>query len=76
MLGYRLSEDHLHRAHDNSPDMMIVDGGSTDSGPQKLALGKTTVLRASYERDLNLLLAGCHTYYVPLLIDFCLGGWR
>ena len=74
MLGYGLSEDYLQRARDDSADTIIVDSGSTDSGPQKLALGKTTVPRASHERDLNLL-AGCHTHYIPLLINFCLGKW-
>jgi hypothetical protein len=68
MLGYGLSEDHLQKAIDDGVDAMIVDSGSTDSGPQKLALGKTTVPRESYERDLDLLLAGCHTHRVPLLI--------
>ncbi|KAL1968668.1 hypothetical protein VTN77DRAFT_1494 [Rasamsonia byssochlamydoides] len=68
MLGYGLREDHLWTALDDGVDAIIADSGSTDSGPQKLALGHTTVPREAYERDLDLLLAACHLHRVPVLI--------
>lgn len=68
MLGYGVREDHLWTALDAGIDAIIVDSGSTDSGPQKLALGQTTVPRESYERDIDLLLAACHGHRVPVLI--------
>lgn len=39
------------------PNAIICDSGSTDSGPQKLALGSSTVPRASYECDLEPMVA-------------------
>jgi hypothetical protein len=68
MLGYGFSEDIFWSALDDGVDAVILDSGSTDSGPSKLALGSTTVSRKSYERDLSVLVAACHYYNVPLLI--------
>ena len=49
-------------------DAIICDAGSTDSGPQKLALGHTTVPKESYEADLEPMVATAHTYHVPVII--------
>lgn len=74
MLGYGFSTPLLissiiaHRPH-----AIIMDSGSTDSGPQKLALGQTTTPRSAYVRDLMPLLAACHKYKVPIIISSC-GG--
>lgn len=68
MLGYGFNEGLLWKALEEGVDAIIVDSGSTDSGPQKLALGHTTVTREGYERDLDLLLAACHVHRVPILI--------
>jgi hypothetical protein len=52
ILGYGYPAEHfwrgviVHKAH-----AVIVDAGSTDGGPDDLALGKMIVSRASYERD-------------------------
>lgn len=69
MIGYGFSEDILFKTLEDGVDGIIADCGSTDSGPQKLALGQTTVTPAAYERDLDLLLAGCHTYRVPVILS-------
>ncbi|KAJ5948239.1 hypothetical protein N7466_001254 [Penicillium verhagenii] len=68
MLGYGFNEDLLWEALEGGVDAIIADSGSTDSGPQKLALGHTTVTREGYEHDLNLLLAACHVHRVTILI--------
>jgi hypothetical protein len=68
MLGYGFNEEMLWRVLEEGVDAIIADSGSTDSGPQKLALGHTTVTREAYERDLDALLAACHVYRVPVLI--------
>lgn len=52
---------------DPSPTAIILDSGSTDSGPSKLALGTMTCPRDSYVRDLNKLLGYVHKYKVPLI---------
>jgi hypothetical protein len=67
MIGYGFSEEILWKTLADGVDAIIADCGSTDSGPQKLALGTTTVSRQAYERDLDLLLAASHNYHVPIL---------
>lgn len=68
MLGYGFSEKTYWATMERGVDAVILDSGSTDSGPSKLALGKPTVSRKGYERDLELLVMGCHLYKKPLLI--------
>jgi hypothetical protein len=53
----------------NIPTAIILDSGSTDSGPEKLALGSTSAPRSSYVRDLGKLLRLVHRYRVPLLFS-------
>lgn len=69
MIGYGFSQDIFFKTLADGVDGIIADCGSTDSGPQKLALGHTTVTPAAYERDLDLLLAGCHTYRIPVILS-------
>ncbi|KAI5851090.1 hypothetical protein DFP73DRAFT_507243 [Morchella snyderi] len=74
MLGYGFSTPLLISSIlTHCPDAIIMDSGSTDSGPQKLALGQTTTPKASYVRDFTVLLAVCHKYKLPVIISSC-GG--
>ncbi|KIX06047.1 uncharacterized protein Z518_04021 [Rhinocladiella mackenziei CBS 650.93] len=50
------------------PTAIILDSGSTDSGPGNLGLGKMTCPRSGYERDLGKLLEASHRFKVPILI--------
>ena len=68
MLGYSFSEALFWSAVEAGVDAIILDSGSTDSGPAKLALGQTTVSRQAYERDLGILVSACHHCRVPVLI--------
>ncbi|KAL7917676.1 hypothetical protein ACQKWADRAFT_306217 [Trichoderma austrokoningii] len=73
MLGYGFDETEIKDALESSvqggiPTAIILDSGSTDSGPAKLALGTMTCPRASYERDLRKLVATITKYRVPVLI--------
>ncbi|OQU99618.1 hypothetical protein CLAIMM_05228 [Cladophialophora immunda] len=68
MLGYSFSESTFWDTLKRGVDAVILDSGSTDNGPSKLALGKPTVAQSSYERDLAILVAGIHHYKKPLLI--------
>lgn len=52
-----------------APTALILDSGSTDSGPDKLALGTMTTPRANYKRDLRKLLALGHEFKVPIIIS-------
>ncbi|KAK7430475.1 hypothetical protein QQZ08_002994 [Neonectria magnoliae] len=72
MLGYGLDEVltafELARLVPNGiPTAIILDSGSTDSGPEKLALGVTTCPRSAYVKDLTKLLRLVHTFRVPLI---------
>ena len=74
MLGYGFEEAELNEGLDISlatggPTAIILDSGSTDSGPAKLAFGSMTCPRESYERDLRKLIQAVHRYRVPLLIS-------
>lgn len=68
MIGYGFNEDLFWKAVEDGVDAIIADCGSTDSGPQKLARGTTTVTRAAYVHDLNILVAACSIYHVPILL--------
>ncbi|KAF4921263.1 hypothetical protein CGCVW01_v006170 [Colletotrichum viniferum] len=49
------------------PTAIILDAGSIDSGPEKLALGTMTCPRSAYVKDLTKLLRLVHTFGVPLI---------
>jgi len=76
MLGYGFEEhlltsklDELTTAKPPLPVAVIMDSGSTDSGPSKLALGTMTCPEASYRRDLTKLVRAVINYHVPVLIS-------
>lgn len=53
----------------SAPTAIILDSGSTDSGPSKLALGYMSCPRSCYERDMQRLVNFSVKYKVPLLIS-------
>ncbi|KAF5586931.1 hypothetical protein FPCIR_7740 [Fusarium pseudocircinatum] len=72
MLGYGFDEALTHYelsrlVPTGIPTAIILDSGSTDSGPQKLALGSMSCPRSAYEKDLTKLLRLVHTFRVPLI---------
>ncbi|RYP68842.1 hypothetical protein DL771_006460 [Monosporascus sp. 5C6A] len=74
MLGYGVDVKQVDAALEKftatgEPTALILDSGSTDSGPQKLALGGMTVPRGSYVRDLQKLVASARKFNVPLLLS-------
>ncbi|KAK0614840.1 hypothetical protein B0T17DRAFT_497656 [Bombardia bombarda] len=71
MLGYSFKEDLFWEAIEEGVDAVILDSGSTDSGPSRLALGTPGVTREGYENDLRILVAACHHHNTPLLIGAC-----
>ncbi|CAO3669362.1 unnamed protein product [Umbelopsis vinacea] len=68
MLGYGYSTPLLYKGLKLGAQAIILDSGSTDSGPQKLALGETTCPRESYVRDLIPILDACWHNRVKVLI--------
>ncbi|KAL2071940.1 hypothetical protein VTL71DRAFT_11283 [Oculimacula yallundae] len=76
MLGYGFDAQLTHQClselkanFPNTPTALIVDSGSTDSGPSKLALGGMTCPRSAYERDIGQLMRLSHQFSVPILIS-------
>ncbi|KZT00674.1 uncharacterized protein LAESUDRAFT_732091 [Laetiporus sulphureus 93-53] len=75
MLGYGYDASvFLEYCEKRHPHAIICDSGSTDSGPQKLALGLTTCPREAYVRDLGPMLLACAKYKIPILIGSCGGS--
>ncbi|MGI4809140.1 MAG: acyclic terpene utilization AtuA family protein, partial [Janthinobacterium lividum] len=69
ILGYGFPAEHFQRGVDRSPDIMIVDAGSTDPGPYMLGLGKTIVDRKAYRHDLTLILRATAERKIPLIVS-------
>ncbi|GKU15143.1 caib baif family enzyme [Fusarium langsethiae] len=74
MLGYGFDETIIHHelsrlTSNGIPTALIMDSGSTDSGPQKLALGSMSCPRSAYAQDLTKLLRLVHTFQVPLIFS-------
>lgn len=74
MLGYGFNEDETIEQLEQFvptglPTAIILDAGSTDSGPSKLALGAMTAPRHSYVRDLTKLLNLVDRFKVPLIFS-------
>ncbi len=68
MLGYGYPKEHFWKAVEAGIDAIVIDSGSTDNGPQELALGKRTNSRSAYIRDLEPMLEACNKYKIPVLI--------
>ena len=74
MLGYGFTDAHVIAGLEqtstlSTPTAIILDSGSTDSGPGKLALGGMSCPRASYERDVGKLIKLGRRYDVPIIIS-------
>ena len=73
MLGYGFTDSHVVAGLEkvsrlSTPTAIILDSGSTDSGPGKLALGGMSCPRASYERDVGKLIKLGRQFDVPVII--------
>jgi hypothetical protein len=74
MLGFGLYVDQTAAAlavklRNGAPTAIILDSGSTDSGPEKLALGKMSTPRGAFARDLKKLIKLSWQFRVPLIFS-------
>jgi hypothetical protein len=74
ILGYGFPEKSLAAALQRGPDMIGVDGGSSDPGPHYLGSGKPLNSRLSMKRDLALLLRVAMANRIPMMIGTCGGA--
>jgi hypothetical protein len=73
MLGYGFDEGELSDGvklalQNNVPTAIILDSGSTDGGPEKLATGLSSQPRSVYKRDLRKLIDAIRTFHVPVIL--------
>ncbi|KAF2637851.1 hypothetical protein P280DRAFT_457567 [Massarina eburnea CBS 473.64] len=74
MLGYGLKEEETYTALETviangAPTAIVLDSGSTDSGPEKLALGYMSTPRQNYARDLRKLVRLGRQFGVPVIFS-------
>lgn len=76
LLGYGFPEASLKNGMSMAPQMIGVDGGSTDPGPHYLGSGKCLNSRMAMKRDLRLMLLASRSADIPLVIGSvgCAGG--
>ena len=74
LLGYGFPEASLRAGMARKPQMIGVDGGSTDPGPYYLGSGKTVNSRRAMKRDLALMLRAALEEKIPLVVGSCGGS--
>ena len=67
-LGIPYDRDALERGLKKSPDLIAIDGGSTDSGPYYLGTGTSKYSRSATKADWAELMTARANANVPLLI--------
>src|SRR5690625_4360372 len=67
-LGYGFDLRSLERGMQWKPDVIAVDAGSTDPGPNYLGSGHTLVSEISIKKDLKQLLISAREANIPLII--------
>lgn len=71
MLGGGFPEAIVEQGMALSPDVIAVDGGSTDSGPYYLGAATGKSPDGSIARDLRLLLRAADEAGIPLIVGSC-----
>jgi len=69
MLGYGFPLEDFERGMQRQPHGIVVDAGSTDSGPQKLALGEMTCPESAYYKELSILVPAAKKAGIPLIVS-------
>ena len=67
-LGIPYDREALARGLKENPDLIAIDGGSTDSGPYYLGTGKSKYSRHATKADWAVLMAARAVANVPLVI--------
>lgn len=67
-LGLGYDRDALALGVANKPDLIAIDGGSTDSGPSYLGRGVSKYARASTKLEWGGMMDAAHAAGVPLVI--------
>ncbi|MCX7788458.1 MAG: DUF1446 domain-containing protein [Spirochaetes bacterium] len=68
ILGYGFPPESFFRGIERNPQLIAVDGGSTDPGPYYLGAGKSFTNRAFVKRDLRFMLVEGLKHQIPVVI--------
>lgn len=71
MLGAGFSTESVARGIERGAHAVVIDAGSTDSGPYYLGAGVSKSSAAAVERDLRILLVASRRAGVPLVVGSC-----
>lgn len=70
-MGAGINQESFDYGMAMKPDVIAIDGGSTDSGPAYLANGMTKYSKAMLKHDLKIAIIGARKADIPLLIGSC-----
>ena len=71
VLGLGFELEALMRGIKNTPDIISIDGGSTDSGPASLGSGTSKYSRAAIKSEWRTLMKARKEANIPLIIGSC-----
>ncbi len=71
VLGLGFDLEALNNGVKNNPDIISIDGGSTDSGPYSLGSGTSKYSRAAIKAEWKTLMIAREKANVPLVIGSC-----
>ena len=71
VLGLGFDLEALKVGIKNKPDIISIDGGSTDSGPASLGSGTSKYSRAAIKSEWKVLMKAREELCVPLVIGSC-----
>ena len=71
VLGLGFDLEALNNGVKNNPDIISIDGGSTDSGPYSLGSGTSKYSRAAVKAEWKNLMIAREKANVPLVIGSC-----
>ena len=71
VLGLGFDEEALWRGVDAGPDLIAIDGGSTDSGPASLGTGTSKYSRSAIKAEWRVLMKARAQAGVPLVVGTC-----
>lgn len=70
-LGTGISDEAFANGVAMKPDIISVDGGSTDSGPYYLGNGKCKYAREALKTDTRRMIVAAHELNIPITIGSC-----
>jgi len=74
ILGYGFPMESFARGMEEKPDLLAVDGGSTDPGPHYLGSGKSFTNKEGVKRDLAIMIAAGLKAKIPVVVGTCGGS--